>query len=89
MATLTDTALISAKRFVICLKYCSGVRATRSLYTIFLKSEKMCAQYVDLRSHVAKIKQIKKERKKKKEIGQKERKKFEKKETNEYKVYLG
>lgn len=47
VATLTDTALISAKRFVICLKYCSGVRATRSLYTIFLKSEKMCAQYVD------------------------------------------
>ena len=45
IATLTDTALISAKRLVICLKYCSGVIATRSLYTIFLKPEKIHAQY--------------------------------------------
>lgn len=38
---LTDTAFISASLLVICLKYCSGVMAIKSLYTIFLKFSKL------------------------------------------------
>ena len=80
---------------MICLKYCSGVIATRSLYTIFLKPEKIRAQYVEIHSHGERIKQFQEKRKnlgeRKKEIVSERRKKRKEKEEIEKKskVFLG
>jgi len=48
---LTETAFISANRLVICLKYCSGAIAWRSLYTILLQSTWMLSVTIKYCTH--------------------------------------